>query len=71
MQAAKEHAAAEGLRAEVGQLKRQLEPLAGERARLEAELQAAQSRVQQLEQTLVRTLLSPLFSLSTGLLQFT
>ena len=62
MQIAKERAANEGLRAEVGQLKRKLEPLDGERARLETELQAAQSRVEQLERLLVRTLFSPLVS---------
>ena len=62
MQLAKERAAAEGLRAEVGQKKRQNEQLTDERARLETELQAAQSRVQQLERSLVWTLFSPLFS---------
>ena len=55
MQAAKDRAAAEGLRAEVVQLKRQLET-------------AAQSRVQQLEQTLVCILCLSVFHYSHNLL---
>lgn len=57
MQLAMERAAVEGLRAEIVQLKRQLETLTGERERLETDLRAAQSRVQQLEQSLVRPFL--------------